>query len=197
MDEGHRIIAVSNPSEAIVIARLLWRRRLVAIMGLASTMLVCSAYLRTATRQYTSTACIYVEQTGPRIMHEAQQGIMTESYNYLHTQTQLIRSLPVLSRAIEICGKGPMHILAGPQDHNELILEHLKVTVGRKDDIIRISFSSPYPEESARIVNAIVQAYIEFHTASKRQISAEVLRILQERKAQTDSILAEQTKDLI
>lgn len=94
-------------------------------------------------------------------MHEAQRGIMTESYNYLHTQTQLIRSLPVLSRTIEICSKGPMHILAGPQDHNELILERLKVTVDRKDDIIRISFSSPYPEENARIVNGVVQAYIE------------------------------------
>jgi capsular exopolysaccharide synthesis family protein len=59
---------------------------------------------------------------------------------------------------------------------------NLDASVGKKDDIISLSFNSPHPAEAAQIVNAVVDSYVTYNAARKRSTSAEVLRILRNEK---------------
>ena len=49
---------------------------------------------------YTSTARLYVEQSGPKIINE-YEGVMTRSKNYLYTQGELIKSTPIISHVVD------------------------------------------------------------------------------------------------
>ena len=61
------------------------------------------------------------------------------------------------------------------------IKKNLNVRIGRKDDIIAVSFDSPYPVETAEIVNAVVQSYVNYYSTHKHNTVSEVLRILKKR----------------
>ncbi|NQV35983.1 MAG: polysaccharide biosynthesis tyrosine autokinase [Phycisphaeraceae bacterium] len=78
----------------------------------------------------------------------------------------------------------------GVLDNRVLFLKkNLNVSVGKKDDIMAISFDSPYPKEAAQIVNAVVKAYIEYQAGQKRNTASEVLKILNAEKARRDEEL--------
>ena len=73
----------------------------------------------------------------------------------------------------------------------------LDVTVGKKDDIITISFDSPYAAEAAQIVNAVIDGYVEYHTTHKKGTVLEVLKILQKEKDKRDQELSDQMKEML
>ena len=92
---GHGSSSPPAPVPAGLIEIVLRHKR--ALLGsVLLAMLGAVAYLRTATPMYTSMSRIYVEQTGPKIIDDTEQGVMTRSMNYLHTQAELLTSIPIL-----------------------------------------------------------------------------------------------------
>jgi len=168
----------------------------VVVGGVMAVLAAGLFYLVRATPLYTSTSRVYVEQRGPRIIHEVQPGIMTGSMNYLHTQAELMKATSVVSEAIAECGEQGLKVLADVESSVEFLKERLEVSVGREDDIIRVSFQSPYAVENARVVNAVVDAYMRFHAASKQKTSGEVLKILQKERAAQEEVLSERARAL-
>jgi capsular exopolysaccharide synthesis family protein len=191
---------------------------------LASIVLcLCAAYihLKKSTPIFQSTSRIYVEPRGPKIMTDSE-GIMAQSKNYLYTQSELIRSTPIMAEVINdpmiarlqtFSGKssgtsrsGGADILfdqmkvkpAEPSDKPDdgvidnrvlFLKKNLSVSVGKKDDIIAVSFDSPYPKDAAQIVNAVVGAYIKYHASQKQDTASEVLKILYSEKERRDAEL--------
>jgi len=66
--------------------------------------------------------------------------------------------------------------------------------VGKKDEMINVSFTSPYAEEAANIVNNVVDAYITAHNERKRNTLAEVVKLLKEEKVKAEDELTERLK---
>ncbi|MGD8787498.1 MAG: Wzz/FepE/Etk N-terminal domain-containing protein, partial [Phycisphaerales bacterium] len=130
-------------SESLV--QIILRSRWIILLATVVTLGAAFVYITKATPIYTSTSRIYVEQSGPRILTEAE-GVMTQSKNYLYTQAELLRSTPILSSALETAGVKRMKIF----DSVDNPIAYLKkkgliVSVGKKDDIISISSDSPDP----------------------------------------------------
>ena len=134
-----------------------------------------------ATPIYTSTARLYVEQSGPKIITE-YEGVMTGSKNYLYTQSELIKSTPIVAGVVDDAQIRGFKTFTGVDNPVGYIKKNLNVTVGKKDDIIAVSFDCPYPAEAAQIVNAVVESYVRYHSTRKRSTVAEVLKILQKEK---------------
>jgi len=153
-------------------------------------------YILKATPIYTSTSRLYVEQTGPKIINE-YEGIMTRSKNYLFTQAELIKSTPIVA---EVADKPYIKKLKTSANIDNLVA-HLKrnldVSIGKKDDIIAISFNSPYPEEAAQIVNETANSYLEYHSTRKRSTVSEVLRILQKEMVKRDKELSDKFQEIL
>jgi capsular exopolysaccharide synthesis family protein len=115
---------------------------------------------------------------------------MTRPKNYLYTQAELLKSTPILSSVLEKTGIKELKIFQkvdNPIDY--LKKKGLRVSVGKKDDIIDISSDSPDPGQAAQLVNAIVDSYRAYHATSKRSTTGEVLKILQKEKRERDKEL--------
>jgi succinoglycan biosynthesis transport protein ExoP len=204
MDSSGNAVAGSGPPE---IPPAAWagparsarsRRRLMPVI-LCECLLVGVAYLLSTPATYTSTARLYVEQYGPRILSENDPGApgMTQSKNYLYTQRELLKSTPILAAALDKPGMRNLGFLSGLTDPLAGLQESLDVSVGKKDDIIRVSLDTGAPGEGARLVNAIVGAYVEYNAAQKRSMVVEVGRILQRELVQRRADLEARVRDLM
>ena len=137
---------------------VMWRNYQIIIGGTILAVVVGFLYLAKAVPIFVSTARIYVEQSGPKIMGELEEGVMTGNKNYLHTQAELIKSSPILLGALKKCNAGRMPTFADADNPLSFLQHEISATVGRKDDIIAVSFKSPYPLEAAHIVNTVIDS---------------------------------------
>jgi len=174
--------------------QIMWRSRWIMLLVTIGVLAIGFIYVIKATPIYTSTSRIYVEQSGPRIITEMEEGVMTQSKNYLYTQAELLKSIPILTAVLETPGIRQMQTFANVDNHIAYLKKTLDTVVGKKDDIISISFNSPYPAEAAHVVNAAVDSYITFQATRKRSSSAEVLKILQNEKDRRSKELNEKLK---
>ncbi len=176
---------------------VLWHRRwtvlLTGILALGGAIV----YLQRATPLYTSTSRVYVEQTGPKVFDKDEQGVMTRSTNYLFTQAELLQSTAILSDVLKTLDAEQIRTLANVSNPMLVLRRGLMTAVGRKDDLISISFKSPYPDEAAHVVNTVVDSYITFHDQRKRSTGAEVLRILKDEKTKRDDELVRKLKCMV
>jgi capsular exopolysaccharide synthesis family protein len=176
--------------------QLVWRRRWTILVITTLFLVAALLYLLTMIPIYTSTSRLYVEQNGPRIMND-YEGIMTRSMNYLYTQSELMKSTPIVTDALNDSQIERCKTFANVDNLTAYVKKNLCVNVGRKDDIITVSFDSPYPVEAAEIVNAVVQSYVKYHSTRKRSTVSEVLRILQKEKVKRDAELSKKFKELL
>jgi succinoglycan biosynthesis transport protein ExoP len=199
-NENHNTIGKSDsrirrPSMAQImpesLIRIIWHSRLIVLITTLSALIAVLFYLIKTPPIYTSTSRIYVEQSGPKIISETAEGIMTQSKNYLYTQVELLKSTPILSAVTDTPGIKQIQTFAKIDNPVGLLKRNLSVSVGSKDDIISVSFKSPYPAEAAQLVNAVVDSYIKFNASRKRSTSAEVLKILRNEKDKRDKELSE------
>ena len=142
-----------------------WRNRWIIL----ATMLVCLAlalgYLHKATPIFKSESKLYVEQTGPRIINELEQGVMTQSTNYLYTQAVLVKSTPILAAALEKKNLTHLRVFTDIDNPVAFLKKRLLADVGKKDNLLTVGFKCPYPAEAAQLVNAVVDEYVTYHSA--------------------------------
>ncbi len=205
-NENHNEVAESSsygealPAPGIMpesLIQIIWRSRWTVLLTTVVVLAGAFAYIFKATPIYTSTSRLYVEQSGPKIMSETEQGVMTQSKNYLYTQAELLKSTPILTAALKTPGANMEQMKVFEDVDNRIAFlkkRGLEVSVGKKDDIISVSSDSPKPAEAAQLVNAVVDSFITYHATTKRSTSAEVLKILQTEKAKRSSELTEQLK---
>ena len=74
---------------------------------------------------------------------------------------------------------------------------NLNVSVGKKDDIISVSFDSPYPIEAAQVVNAAVSSYVQYHSSRRKDTAGDVLKILQKEKLKRDKELSDAFEEML
>jgi capsular exopolysaccharide synthesis family protein len=201
---------------AITLRRRKWSILITTVVFTAGAIL----YISKAVPTYTSTARLYVEQTGPKIITE-YEGVMTQSKNYLYTQGELIKSTPILAQAAQ---RNDIKKLKTFKEKPEVFIEKIKdriglaeptieigetdnlvvylkkiidVKIGIKDDIIAVSCESNWREEAPQIVNAVVEAYVNNQTSQKKSTVSEVLKILQKEKIERDKELAANFEELL
>jgi len=131
------------------------------------------------------------------VIHESERGVMTKQDNYLYTQAEVLRSSPVLTNTLELLDTTKMQTFAGTTDLLSALDGGLETAVGKMDGIINISFKAPHPEEAAEIVNAVVDAYVAFHTEQKRNTATALLEILEDARINYDADVTQKYERLL
>jgi len=182
--------AVAAPMPAHIpgsgLLHVLWRRRLIVLICLLLSVAGAFAYIEAGKRgylemarpMYHSSSRIYIRQSGPKIMSSDEGGDRT-SGNYLNTECQIMRSGPILSAALESPGIRDLRTFAGKESTLSVLSEGLSIVPGKNDDLVTVSFESYYPEDTAAVTNAVVDAYVDNLSKRKKTTAAEVLTILQ------------------
>ena len=186
--------AVGIVPESLV--QIVWRSRWIVLLATVVSLAAAFAYLAKTTPIFTSTSRVYVEQSGPKILIKAE-GIMTQSKNYLYTQAELLKSTSIISLAVDSGGVRQMKTFWKVDNPVAYLKKKLDISVGKKDDLINVSFDSPYPAEAAQLVNAVIDSYITYHSTRKRSTAAEVLKILQKEKVKRDIEFTEKLKAMM
>ena len=177
--------------------QILWNGIWIVIVSTIIALAAAFFFISKTTPIYTSSSSIYVEQSGPKIFTETEKGVMTQSNNYLYTQAQLIKSTPIIAEAVNHKDIQQMKTFANIKNIVSYLRSSLITTVGGNDEIIRISLSTPYPEETAQIINKIVKSYISYHATRKQSTSAEVLKILRGEQEKYNTELMEKLETMM
>ena len=186
---------VEDLSEGIF--EILWRRRWTILLTVLACLAAGLVYLQQVTPLYTSISRLYVEQIGPQVWERDASGQVTRWTNYLYTQAELIRRTETLSAALKSPAMGTLQTLAGASNPIVALRKRLEVVVGRNDEIINVSFTGPYPDEAAHIVNTVVDAYISSHNERRRDTAAELVRLLEQEKTERDEELRQKRQKMI
>ena len=175
--------AESNIFRAIL--RHAWLVILFGIVGVGGAYL----FLQHVQPLYRSSAKIYIEPSTPKVLTDSL-GVSQRS-SYLYTQCEKIKSTSVLNLAMEMPGMTELRSFRGVPSPVLVLHEVLSAEVGRRDDIITVSIDSPYAEDAATIVNAVVDAYQKYQTSEKRTANSNVLDTLLDGKKKSDAELQE------
>lgn len=186
-----------NEGRQVNLLKVVWKRRLIVFLSVFLTLGGAVVYLLKTTPYYTSTSRIYVEQNAPRILDNDGSGNTKQSDGYLYTQAELMASQPILQAALETKGVKEAKVFNSVDNKVVQLKKGLDVTVGKKDEIISCAFNSPDPVECANIVNAVVNAYLDFQSKHKQNTAAEVLRILEKEKIQAEGEYTRQSDAMV
>jgi len=172
------------------------RQRWVILGSTILALVFAFLYILKATPIYRSTSRVYVEQTGPKIINE-YEGVMTASMNYLYTQAELIKSTPIVADVVNNTPLRQFKTFANVDNQVAYIKNNLQVNIGKRDDIIAVSFDCPYPAEAAQLVNATVDSYVRYHSTRQRNTVSEVLKILHKEKTKRDEELSKKLAEIV
>ncbi len=173
--------------------QVLWRRKLIILVMLLVGAGGGYAFIRTSTPIYRSSARLYVQANNPKIMANEDTGAAKSNLN---TECTVIGSGPILSAVLEDPVIKSLRTFGGPSAVTALS-EGLSVSVGKNDDIITVSFETPYKEDAPLVVKAVVDAYINYQSSRKKDSAGEVRTILENEKFRRDADLEEGLKALL
>ncbi len=176
---------------------VLWRSRWVVTICVVVSLVCGAVYIQTATPQYTSTAKLYLDYTALRISNPYDGSGRPQTDKYLYTQAEIVKSMPNISATVETLLPQRLRTFADVDIPVAYLQKEITVDVGRRDEVVNISFSSPYPVEAATIVNCIVDTYLAARAEHEKRSSTEVLKMLQNDMVSTTQELEAKQNELV
>jgi len=168
--------AAGQTSESLL--AVVWRGRWMMLVCVALAIAAGLVYIQTATPIYTSSSRLYLEYVNILPL-TSEPGKLPQTERYLQTQAGLLQSRPIVATAVQALEPQRLQSFRDVDIPAAFVAKDIRVEVGKRDDIIRISFDSPYPVEAAQIVNGVVEAYMTSRSQQEQRNAAQVLEILQ------------------
>jgi polysaccharide biosynthesis transport protein len=170
--------AATMASESLL--KVVWKSRWIMLLALVLAIVAGFIYIQTATPMYTSTSKLYLDYGGIPVVQSYESRRAPQTDRYLYTQAELLVSRPILEPALETPDMRRLQTFADVELRVAYVRKRIRIDVGRRDEIISVSFDSPYAVEAAQIVNQAVNAYMDSRSESERRSSSQVLEILEE-----------------
>ncbi len=169
-----------------------WRHRTAIGIATAGCLVMGLLFLWVVTPEYTASSKLWVKRQTPGIVGNSGPG--DDGGAFLFTQKEIVKSTPVL--AIAMANVGELKTFEGQRNRFAFFRNNLNVEVGKKDELISVSFDANDPREAEKIVAAVVNAYKEFQTTQKRSSATESLQILTSQMNKREAELDTRLKDL-
>ena len=179
-----------EPEEPSLLASIFRHIWIVAIV-MAVFLALAFVFLKKTTPLYESKSNIWIQTNVPMMGPDA--GVANAGgTNYLNTQTALMKSSIILSAVAQRPDIANLPSFKGVAPPIVYLHENLDAEVGRTTDVITVSISTPRPDDSAAIVNAVVDEYMNYSEKGK---SDRFAAILKELNPQKDALEAEIRND--
>lgn len=183
------------------------------LLGMLATLLMTPKYLATATLQ--------IDRESARVLDVAEvapREALVAGEEFFQTQYGLLRSRSLAERVVESLGlaqndafleamgssfrdlpdeTGQAKSLRRRKEVLNVLDDNLTVSPVRGSRLVNVSFESPDPQLSARIVNAFSESFIKSNLDRRFESSAYARQFLEERIAQTKSRLEDAERNLV
>lgn len=118
------------------------------------------------------------------------------SENYLNTQAELMTATPTLALALGMPGVDRLRILEKVDDPLSYLKKNLNVEVGKKNDIITVSYDTSNAAEGMTLVNSVVNAFINYQSNQMKRSTMDVVSVLRKERDDLNKELDEKIKKL-
>ncbi|MEO0882826.1 MAG: polysaccharide biosynthesis tyrosine autokinase [Pseudomonadota bacterium] len=185
--------------------RIVFQRKWLILSVLILGLMAAAALSLAQTPFYRSAAKIEIQKTETQILEGASlEPAIVADAEYLATQYELLRSRSLAERVAEILNLPSDERYADPSltraerlnEAAETIVEHLTVSPEGRSRIVRVEYRSPYPRETARIANTLVETFIESSLERRYNTTAYARQFLEERLQTTRLALEDSERRL-
>ena len=200
---------------------MLLKHRLLLIGSVVAALALGATATLLMTPQYTATTTIQIDREAARVLNSedvSPQESMIQGDEFFQTQYGLLRSRSLAERVIESLGlarnEGSLRALgvdpasirgdtaaARAEARREAALKAVSKNLGvspvRGSRLVGVSFKSPDPRLSARIVNAFAENFIQSNLDRKFESTAYARDFLEERLGQTKARLEDAERQLV
>ena len=162
--------------------RVLHKRRWLALGTFSAVVVGTVIWTFAQTPIYEGAVKVLIDREPPRVVNiQEVQPNDSSSLDYYQTQYEIIKSRPVISRAIESQGlTRRMSRLAKANDPVASLLRVVKVEPKRNTRLVDIKVQDPDPQLAADVANGIAKAYARYNLESKLLSTREALVWLSE-----------------
>ncbi|HTQ40702.1 MAG TPA: polysaccharide biosynthesis tyrosine autokinase [Pirellulales bacterium] len=178
--------------------RVVRLRRGVMAACIVVSLLLGALYYATAHRRYESRASLLVLQAGNDV---ASTSMSTENagQGLMPTYERLMTSAVVLQAALNrLPYEDRIDFDETPQERwIELLQTQLRAVAIRRTNIIELSYESKRPETAVAVVNAVVQAYLEFMDTTHKGTAGQLISVLTKEKSQVEEKLESKQAELL
>jgi capsular exopolysaccharide synthesis family protein len=164
---------------AVNVLLVAWRRRWTVIACVLVAVALGVYSYKHATRIYSSNSIVYIQQNLPRPLTDDAFTSAGNSASYLATQCSLIQSTVILSDALKEPGVLQTTCLRSSQNPVGFLKSSVTAQPSKQGDLIVVSMESTDPQAAAIIVNAVVQAYIDYQSKQHQSTAVEIIKFLQ------------------
>jgi uncharacterized protein involved in exopolysaccharide biosynthesis len=177
---------------------ILWRRRILFFLSIIVCLAAAAAYLHLATPMFTASSRLLVKPNPPRVLGEVEGALSADEISaFLNTERATLLADPVLTAACKSISQQDLLALGAGANPSDFLKKRLRATIGRKDNVIVVELDAPQADVSARVVNAVVQAYIAERTQQQRNTSAQLLTVLNQQKAELEKEIADKRAAIV
>jgi polysaccharide biosynthesis transport protein len=174
---------------------MLWRGRRIVVWTILGAFVLACIYVLFARRSYTSTAEVYIVEVQRPVTGQPAAD-QARGDDYLNTQCELMTSTPVLALALSQDGIKDLETLRGVTDPIDYLRQNIEAEMGKHSELIDVSLEAHNKFDAAKLVNAVVQAYITFQTRMHHGTSAQELDLLQKETARDADLIAAKNQQL-
>lgn len=185
---------------AVQFLRILRRRKSCVVLMLIVAGVAGAAYYSGATRMYEAHASVLVMQTGADVW-SASMSADGPRTSLIPTYERLFSSEVVLEGAMQQLSEMPAAVrvdfaMVPPERQLETLRNNLRAAAVRNTNLIEIAYRSQSPHAAAAIVDAVVQSYLSYMAANHKNVSVEIVNMLDEERLQVQQQFQDKEKEL-
>lgn len=203
--------------------QMLLRRRFVVLVAVLIGLGAAVVVTMSTTRLYRATAQLEIDRQAAKVVsngNDVDPPAQAQNLEFYQTQYGLLKSRQLADMVVRelslddnpmlLSGyrnsplglKRKLPALTGTRPQRALraagiVMAHLSVSPVRQSSLVNISFDSPDPSLSARVVNALADAYIASNLQRRYDSSAYARKFLETRLAQLRQKLEESERSLV
>ncbi|MGQ9822670.1 MAG: polysaccharide biosynthesis tyrosine autokinase [Thermogutta sp.] len=174
------------------------RWRVVAAVLIAAALLG-ALYYTTAERAYSAKAELLILQTGENSLSPTIEVQASRENSLMPTFVNLISSAKVLQGALKRLSPEDIAVDLSPEKPEQWIKQlqmRLSASAVFKTNIITVSYQSKDPATAVRVVNAVVDSYLEFMRETHQGTTVEIVQTLNKEKDDLSVRLSEKERQL-
>lgn len=184
---------------AMQFAAAVRRRWRVAASVLVAAALLGALYYATAERIYSAKAELLILQTGENSLSPTIEVQSSRDNSLMPTFVNLISSAKVLQGALKRLAPEDIAVDLAPDAPDKWVKQlqmRLTASAVYKTNIITVAYESKDPATAVRVVNAVVDSYLEFMRETHQGTATEIVQTLNKEKDDLSARLSEKEQQL-
>ena len=121
------------------------------------------------------------------------ESVTENTSNPLQTEAEIIRSVPVVQKTIRELN---LRDEDGKLIEYKDFLDKLTVNDIEKTDVLTVSYKDSQPQKAAKVVNALMAAYLEHNVSSRRKAAASARKFIEEQLPKAEAVVSKAEADL-